>query len=109
MSKGFAPIIIILGIVLLLGIAGGAYYLVKSQAPGPQPEKTATISPAPQVTAFPSSIPTPTPVETTSSPTSVPVVEEQFCGGFAGKLCPSGYTCKLDGNYPDAGGKCVKD
>ncbi|MBI2330173.1 hypothetical protein HYU94_02190 [Candidatus Daviesbacteria bacterium] len=33
--------------------------------------------------------------------------ERQFCGGFAGKECPEGYTCKLDGNYPDAGGKCV--
>lgn len=32
-----------------------------------------------------------------------------FCGGLTGKLCSSGYTCKLDGNYPDAGGKCVKE
>lgn len=35
-----------------------------------------------------------------------------FCGGFAANLpeyqCPSGYKCQLDGNYPDAGGKCVK-
>lgn len=34
--------------------------------------------------------------------------EDQFCGGFAGKLCPEGFTCKLEGDYPDAGGKCVK-
>lgn len=32
----------------------------------------------------------------------------QFCGGIAGKSCPEGYTCKLDGNYPDAGGTCIK-
>lgn len=32
----------------------------------------------------------------------------EFCGGIMGKNCPNGYTCKLDGNYPDAGGKCVK-
>lgn len=32
-----------------------------------------------------------------------------FCGGFAGVACPQGYTCKLDGNYPDAGGRCLKD
>jgi hypothetical protein len=32
----------------------------------------------------------------------------QFCGGIAGVQCPSGYLCKLDGNYPDAGGVCVK-
>ncbi len=39
--------------------------------------------------------------------------EGKFCGGIAANLpenqCPPGYTCKLDGNYPDAGGKCVKN
>ena len=29
-----------------------------------------------------------------------------FCGGFAGVACPEGHRCVLDGNYPDAGGKC---
>lgn len=33
----------------------------------------------------------------------------QFCGGIMGKACPQGYTCKYDGNYPDAGGKCIKE
>ncbi len=32
----------------------------------------------------------------------------QFCGGIAAVKCPTGYTCKLDGNYPDAGGTCIK-
>lgn len=31
----------------------------------------------------------------------------EFCGGFGGILCPEGYECKLDGDYPDAGGICV--
>jgi len=31
----------------------------------------------------------------------------KFCGGIAGISCPEGYACKLDGNYPDAGGVCV--
>lgn len=31
------------------------------------------------------------------------------CGGIAGKECPTGSVCKLDGNYPDAGGVCVKN
>jgi hypothetical protein len=35
--------------------------------------------------------------------------EGKFCGGIAGIACPEGYTCKLDGNYPDAGGKCAKN
>lgn len=30
-----------------------------------------------------------------------------FCGGIAGTLCPSGYTCTLEGNYPDASGVCT--
>lgn len=32
-----------------------------------------------------------------------------FCGGIAGIQCASGQSCKLDGNYPDAGGSCVLD
>jgi len=39
-------------------------------------------------------------------------IEGRFCGGIAANLpqnqCPEGYTCKLDGDYPDASGKCVK-
>ncbi|MFA6489542.1 MAG: DUF333 domain-containing protein [Candidatus Micrarchaeia archaeon] len=37
-----------------------------------------------------------------------PAKEGEFCGGIAGFACESGLSCKLDGNYPDAGGKCVK-
>lgn len=32
-----------------------------------------------------------------------------FCGGIMGKTCPTGYNCKLDGAYPDAGGTCIKE
>lgn len=35
--------------------------------------------------------------------------EGKFCGGIAAVECPVGYTCKMDGNYPDAGGECVKE
>src|SRR3989344_2007321 len=33
----------------------------------------------------------------------------KFCGGIAPGAfpCPTGYVCKLDGAYPDAGGHCV--
>jgi len=38
--------------------------------------------------------------------------EGRFCGGIGANLpenqCPEGYRCKLDGDYPDAGGKCIK-
>jgi len=35
-------------------------------------------------------------------------VEGDFCGGMQGMACCSGYTCQLDGSYPDAGGTCVE-
>lgn len=37
-----------------------------------------------------------------------PAKEGEFCGGIAGFACESGLSCKLDGDYPDAGGKCEK-
>ncbi|MFZ6035391.1 MAG: hypothetical protein ACOYUB_04600 [Patescibacteria group bacterium] len=33
----------------------------------------------------------------------------QMCGGIRGRDCPAGYTCKLDGYYPDAAGTCVRE
>lgn len=35
--------------------------------------------------------------------------EGKFCGGFAGIPCPTSYRCVLEGSYPDAGGKCVRE
>lgn len=32
----------------------------------------------------------------------------QFCGGVAGLTCPAGFECILEGNFPDAGGTCVR-
>ena len=37
------------------------------------------------------------------------VIENNFCGGIAGVQCKEGYLCRLDGDYPDAGGKCIYD
>lgn len=62
--KGFTLILIV---ILIAFLVGGAYYVVRT--------------------------------------------EGKFCGGFAGNLpqnqCPLGFSCVLDGNYPDAGGKCT--
>lgn len=33
---------------------------------------------------------------------------EQSCGGIAATQCSTGYKCQLNGNYPDASGKCIK-
>ena len=33
----------------------------------------------------------------------------QFCGGITGIICPEGYECKYEGDYPDAGGNCIKN
>ncbi len=43
----------------------------------------------------------------TDSPTLTTTPKGKFCGGIAAIACPSGYSCKLDGSYPDAGGTCV--
>lgn len=40
--------------------------------------------------------------------TGLPANQKIFCGGIAGRPCPAGYTCQLDGKYPDAGGNCVR-
>ena len=34
--------------------------------------------------------------------------EGEFCGGIAAFRCASGLECDYDGNYPDAGGTCVR-
>ncbi|MFA5931021.1 MAG: Kazal-type serine protease inhibitor family protein [archaeon] len=48
-------------------------------------------------------------VEIISEGTCAENSTEKFCGGIAAIQCPSGFTCKLDGTYPDAGGKCIFD
>ncbi len=37
------------------------------------------------------------------------ITSGKTCGGFAGILCPVGFTCQLSGNHPDASGHCVED
>ncbi|KAH7323399.1 hypothetical protein B0J17DRAFT_683305 [Rhizoctonia solani] len=32
-----------------------------------------------------------------------------FCGGIVGFPCIEGLACKLEGDFPDAGGVCVKN
>ena len=50
------------------------------------------------------------PINSNQVSTSTPTTEGagQFCGGIAAMQCPTGYECKLEGAYPDAGGKCQK-
>lgn len=40
--------------------------------------------------------------------TKKPSSETTFCGGIANIACQSGFSCTLDGSYPDAGGRCVR-
>lgn len=35
--------------------------------------------------------------------------EGEMCGGIAGFICAEGLKCQMEGNYPDAGGICVKE
>ena len=82
-SKGFAHFLLLL-LVVIFAFGGIGYYAYKNgQIKLPSQKSLKTLTPTP--------------------------LESQFCGGIAGISCPEGYTCKLDGNYPDAGGKCFKD
>jgi hypothetical protein len=38
-----------------------------------------------------------------------PTPASPICGGIAAIPCPEGFTCKLDGLYPDASGTCVQN
>ena len=42
------------------------------------------------------------------SPTKA-VTTDKFCGGIGGIQCQEGYSCKLDGSYPDASGVCKEE
>lgn len=44
----------------------------------------------------------PCPIETQGNGQNI------FCGGIRGIICPTGYRCQYDGNYPDAGGTCIE-
>ncbi len=62
-QKGFAPIIILVGILVIVAVAGGAYYFSKSQSV--KPETTSSPNPAltsqtPQPSAVSQTIPSPT-------------------------------------------------
>lgn len=80
---------LILGLVILACLVFAGYKLGQKQVSSPQP--------------------TPTPNPTTNTKDA----EGKFCGGIAANLpknqCPTGYKCTLEGNYPDASGKCVKE
>ncbi len=86
-QKGFACPMILAGIILIIAIVGISWYLSNIQNSKTQP--------------------------------NIPVVqradniEGKFCGGIAANLpenqCPAGYKCQMGGNYPDAGGQCVKE
>ncbi len=54
-QKGFSIIFILLGVVVVIGLAGGVYYLGKFQVSKPQPQNPMVVSQTPQVT--PSSTP----------------------------------------------------
>lgn len=58
-QKGFSPLIIILGIILVIGIASGAYYFGKTQVPKPQSQNPVITSQIPQTTPTPSPSPAP--------------------------------------------------
>ncbi len=55
-QKGFTPILLLLGIILAIVIAGGAYYLVKPQPPKSQVQNPVIVSQVPQSISTPDEI-----------------------------------------------------
>lgn len=82
-QKGFSSLFIILGIILAIGIAGGAYYFGKSQSAKPE----ALPSPNPVVTSRATLAPLPSPSPTLTTISTNPVSK---------KL---NFTAKLTDNY----------
>lgn len=56
-QKGFAPVLILVGILVLGMVAGGAYYFGKSQVSKPQPQNPVIASQIPQPVSSPSASP----------------------------------------------------
>lgn len=96
MQKGFAPILLLVGIMVISLVVGGGIFLVQRTNKEP-------LSTKPGLHLQQISDP-----EKFVDPKQTNAIG-QYCGGFAGKICPAGLTCKLDGDYPDASGKCVKE
>lgn len=88
---------IVLPILLIIfGLESSYVFLSRSRT-----ETKATPSP------IISKAPTPTPTPSVANPPLAGTPTPRFCGGIAAIKCPVGYKCVLDGDYPDAGGKCV--
>lgn len=101
-------IYVIIGLVIAAGIFGGYLALASWQNLWPfesKPEQIACTQEAmlcPDGTAVGRTGPN---CEFAECPVPANV---EFCGGIAGVQCQLGYSCELDGDYPDAGGTCVK-
>lgn len=57
MQKGFTPVLVLVGILVLIAVAGGAYYLGKSQTPKSQNQVVVSQTPQPASTPQSSSAP----------------------------------------------------
>lgn len=120
---GFAPIIIIIAVALAAALGGYIVLSKKSFNPGGGIACTMEAKLCPDGTAVGRTGPNcefaecPEPCRGAECPepcrgAACPIAtstQGAFCGGIAPGAfpCPDGYTCKLDGTYPDAGGHCV--
>lgn len=82
-QKGFAPIIVLVGIIVLITVAGSAYYLGTKKVPVPSP---AVISQAPTPSISSSLVTSPS---STSSPSLTPTISEQLAKISIASLSPS--------------------
>lgn len=83
---------LISGYALLTGIIAAIFFFFLIPHPAKQ-----DLSSTPKSNPYPS-----------ASSGQAPSPTGTFCGGIAGIQCPTGYLCKLSGDYPDASGTCYK-
>lgn len=95
-SKGFAQIFFIIVVLLAVGVIGGWVYWTQNVSKNPTDTKPGSHL---QQISDPEKFAEQNQTDTLG----------KTCGGFAGITCSTGLICKLDGDYPDANGKCVKE
>lgn len=86
-QKGFSPLFIILGIILIIGIAGGIYYFGKTQSPKSQPKNLVTTSLSPQLTLSSSPTSSVSPILTGSDANTIPNNTECLVNDYS--FCPT--------------------
>ncbi len=65
-QRGFSAILILVGVLIMAAVAGGAYYFGRQTVSNPQPQNPVVVSQTPQPTSVSQATPIPSPDQTTN-------------------------------------------